>query len=190
MIKLSGQITSNTLVDYPRLYNLVDYCKETQFIPGSIAEIGVYKGGTARLLCEYTQKHVYLFDTFTGLPQVDKSVDLHNTGDFSDTSALHVSEVLEPYTNYSMYKGIFPKQNSEIVKDLGFSLVHLDVDIYDSVKQCLEFFTPRMTKGGIIVLDDYNAPTCPGAKVAADEYAKLNGLIIEPTVQSQAIIRF
>ena len=89
-----------------------------------------------------------------------------------------------------IYKGIFPKENSEHVKDLEFSFVHIDVDIHDSVKECLEFFVPRMIASGIIVMDDYNAPTCNGAKIAADDFCKLNQLVIEPTVQCQAVIRF
>src|SRR4051812_38244941 len=42
---------------------------KTHAIPGEIAEVGVYKGGSAKLICTTTKKPVHLFDTFTGLPE-------------------------------------------------------------------------------------------------------------------------
>ncbi len=187
----SKSITKNTLVDYPRLDKIVEFLAATKDIPGVVAEVGVYKGGTAYLICENTpHKRIFLFDTFNGMPAVRSEIDLHHEGDFADTSLEAVDTLLSRFTNYSLRKGIFPMVNSEYIENLNVSFVHIDVDIYDSVRECLEFFTPRMSPGGIIVLDDYLAPTCPGAKQAADEFAALNALVIEPTVQSQAIIRF
>lgn len=190
---LDKQITKNTLVDYPRLDKLIYYIQKTKWLPGDLAEVGVYKGGTAYLLRQFSSisKKLYLFDTFEGLPEVNQ-YDLHHKGDFNDTSLQKVDELLNTskFLNYSIYKGIFPNENSEYIKHKTFSLVHLDVDIYDSIKNCLEFFTPRMEPGGVIILDDYNEPNCPGAKLAANNFALANNLLIELTVQSQAIIQF
>ncbi len=186
---MNEYLQGNTLVDYPRLYKLEEFLKETEHLPGIIAEIGVYRGGSARWICERTTKHVLLFDTFEGLPTVAHGIDTHHKGDFSNTSMQHVHSVLGPCSNYSLHKGVFPKDNSEYAENSTFSLVHIDVDIYPSVIDCLNFFIPRMDKGGIIVLDDYNAPSCPGAKLAADQVATIRGLTVESTVQCQAIIR-
>jgi O-methyltransferase len=190
---ITKQTTDNTLVDYPRLDKLIEFFSQTQDLPGDFAEVGVYKGGTAYLLAQMAtqcHKRLFLFDTFHGMPPVDASKDLHHEGDFNDTSLKHVANLLEPFINVAMYQGIFPKYNLEYVEFRKFSLVHLDVDIYPSVKECLEFFAPRMTPGGIIVLDDYLEPNCPGAKLAADDFVEKNGYTVVPTVQSQAIIRF
>lgn len=180
-------IRPNTLVDKPRLDFIVHYILETRNLEGDVAEVGVYKGGTARLITQYTGKKIFLFDTFEGMPIVSK-VDLHKKGDFADTSVKHVASILVG-NNHSIYKGTFPGQNAEYVEFRKFSLVHLDVDIYDSIKECLEFFVPRMVKGGVILLDDYLEPNCPGAKLAADEFCAKNNLIVTPTVQSQAVIQ-
>src|SRR3954452_6474582 len=43
-------------------------------LSGEVAEVGVYKGGTARMLAKVfapAGKTVHLFDTFAGMPQVD-----------------------------------------------------------------------------------------------------------------------
>jgi O-methyltransferase len=172
-MNLPKEATNNTVVDRPRLFKLVEYCKQTEKLPGSIAEVGVWKGGTAFLLASNNpNKHLYLFDTFEGMPESIKGIDLHKKGDFKNTSLEYVQELLKPHKNVSFHKGLFPKETSDVIKDEKFSLVHLDCDIYTSVKESLEFFYNRTVPNGIIVFDDYNAPTCPGAKLAVDEFLK------------------
>lgn len=183
-------LKGNTLVDMPRIDKILEFLNETQEVQGRVVEVGVWRGGTARVLCENTYERVLLFDTFEGLPTVDPTKDGHHKGDFNDTSIQHVSSLLSTRNNWALYKGVFPQENSQYAEHEVFSLVHIDVDIYPSVKDCLEFFIPRMSKKGIIILDDYNAPTCPGAKLATDEVCELRGLTVIPTVQCQAIIRF
>ncbi len=191
MKNVPKEVVNNTLVDYPRLLKIQEELDNTDGLEGDIAEVGVYKGGTAlwiALNAAGMSRKIFLFDTFDGMPET-AAVDLHQKGDFADTSIQHVDNLLKDSYDYAMYKGIFPRVNSEYVAHRKFSFVHLDVDIYPSVKECLEFFYPRMLKGGVILLDDYNEPNCPGAKLATDEFCVAHGLILEPTCQSQAMIR-
>ena len=185
-------LKGNTLVDEPRRALIRILLNETEGLPGIVAEVGVWRGGTARMICETTYKRVLLFDTFTGMPPVDATKDTHREGDFDDTSVQHVTTLLSQgnNTNFALYQGIFPDTNSQYAEHETFSFVHLDVDIYPSIKNCLNFFIPRMNQGGVIVLDDYNEPGCPGAKLATDEICLEKGLVVTPTTQSQAIIRF
>ncbi len=44
------------------------------------------------------------------------------------------------------------------------------IRIYRSVRDCCEFFYPRMETGGVMLFDDYGKFTCLGAKLAVDEY--------------------
>ncbi len=192
MNKYSPKITKNTLVDYPRLDTIIKLMSALSDTEGAIAEVGVYKGGTAYLICEEAERQgrgpVLLFDTFNGMPDVDPGKDLHNTGDFADTSFEAVSALTEDFSPI-IRKGVFPRENSLVAVDKQFVFVHLDVDIYSSVKECLEFFWPKMVQNGVIVLDDYLEPNCPGAKQAADEFANENGCLLIPTTQSQAYLR-
>ncbi|MCP4540392.1 MAG: hypothetical protein GY832_24910 [Chloroflexi bacterium] len=57
----------------------------------------------------------------------------------------------------SYHPGLFPKTGA-FVSEKEFSFVYLDVDVYQSTKESLEFFYPRMTKGGIILSHDYQYP--------------------------------
>lgn len=186
-VQFQIETTKNTIVDYPRLEVILSQLIRTNHLPGLVAEVGVYKGGTAHLICTNTIKPVLLFDTFTGMPQVGPH-DMHSTGDFDDTSLGAVQELLSGCNNAVLAQGIFPLIHGKTFENCKFSFVHLDCDIYQSVRKCLEWFYPRMVPGGVIILDDYNEPNCPGAKLAADEFVLLKNETLLPTVQSQAII--
>jgi hypothetical protein len=54
--------------------------------------------------------------------------------------------------------------------DEVFSFVHLDCDLYGSYRDCLEFFYPRLSDGGIVLLDEYDDPPWPGCNKAVDEF--------------------
>ena len=75
------------------------------------------------------------------------------------------------------HKGFFP-DTAGPVADNKFCLVHVDVDIYQSVRDCLEFFYPRLVSGGFMVFDDYEGKNCPGVRKAIDEF-----LVDKPEVQ-------
>lgn len=169
---LFKKIRSHTLVDKDRcfmLYQLVCYANAKE---GEMAEVGVYKGGTARLISKVaaeTAKTVHLFDTFSGMPPTDITKDRVKEGDFSDTSLDGVKKYLSDCSNVRFYQGRFP-DTAEPIIGLPFCFVHVDVDIYESVMECCKFFYPRLVQGGILIFDDYGFLTCPGAKVAVDEF--------------------
>lgn len=166
------RVSGNTLVDRARCFMLFQFARQTSRIPGDIAEVGVYKGGTARLLAkafEPAGKDVHLFDTFSGMPPVDESKDLHKQGDFRDTSLEAVKSLLSDCGNVHLHAGWFPL-TAKPVECVTFCFVHVDVDIYRSVMDCCDFFYPRLHGGGIMVFDDYGFLSCPGAKLAVDEF--------------------
>ena len=114
---------------------------------------------------------LHLFDTFSGLPPVsDKDTHFGTTiwkeNEFGNTSDESVKRYLSKYENVFLYKGRFP-DTSDPIKDVKFSFVHLDVDLYRSTRDCLEFFYPRLVRGGIILTHDYHSN---GVQTAFKEY--------------------
>ena len=79
-----------------------------------------------------------------------------------------VEKYLSKYNNVKFYKGIFP-ETAKPIEQKQFSFVHLDVDLYQSTLDCLEYFFPRMVKGGIILTHDYHTS---GVKKAFEKYFK------------------
>ena len=163
----------STLLGEDRLNRLRVYTQLTNWIQGSIVEIGVYKGGSATCIAKHKvrTRNFYCFDTFEGMPQVNPNFDnYHKEKDFNDTDFNFVKSHLEKFPNTFVYKGKFPEVNSSVIENQKFSLVHIDVDIYESYMNCLNFVYPRMVAGGVIIFDDYDQSTCLGAKKAVDEF--------------------
>jgi len=163
-----------TLVSADRCYVLYTLVKQSLAIEGDVWECGVYKGGTAamlaRIITEYGgEKTLYLFDTFTGMPATDKERDLHRQGDFADTSAESVEAFINAPGVAMIRKGWIPETFAGL-ESRRIAFAHIDVDIYRSVIDSLEFIWPRLSPGGFVVFDDYGFPSCPGALQAVDEF--------------------
>lgn len=152
------------------LYNIHQLAKNTNHLDGDIAEVGVYKGGLAKLLAiSKGARALHLFDSFEGMISTSKHIDIHSVGDFNDTSLEAVKQYLFGFDNLYLHKGWFPCI-AEPIKDKIFSLVHLDVDLYQSTLDALGFFYERMVRGGIILSHDYNSLSCPGVAKAFNEF--------------------
>jgi hypothetical protein len=171
-------------------YHVYSIAKSQSKLDGDMAEVGVYQGGSAKLIAEVkNERELYLFDTFEGLPKVSEK-DTHfgtsywKTGEFSNTSLENVENYLSNYKNIYCYKGKFP-ETSEPIKTKKFSFVHLDVDLFQSTIDCLEFFYPRMINGGIILTHDYHTD---GVKQAFNEFCKDKKIPQIQLLGSQCII--
>ena len=160
-------------VNITRGFMLYQFLKQIDNLDGNVAEVGVYKGRSAKLIAltvEKQNKHVYLFDTFAGLPEVNPEKDnYHQKGDFNETSLAEVQEFLADCKNITIYPGFFP-DTAEPIRDKKFCFAHIDVDIYRSVLDCCQFFYPRLASGGMMVFDDPGFVICAGAKIAIDEF--------------------
>ena len=127
-------------------------------IAGDMAEVGVYKGGSSKLICDVKGSvPLHLFDTFDGLPEPHEKDQAFFERGMVASSLSVVQKYLQPYENVLFYPGLFP-DTSTPVKDKMFSFVHLDVDLYQSMLSSLEFFYPRLSLGGIIIAHDYQYP--------------------------------
>jgi O-methyltransferase len=162
---------SRSLLPLHARYNL--YClamDASRCCDGDVAECGVYKGGTAKILAEIVpDRPVHLLDTFSGMPATDPGKDLHKKGDFADTSLEAVRLYLAGHENARCIPGMIP-QSLECIENRTFSFVHIDLDIYHSIRAACAFFYPRIQAGGILLFDDYGYPSCPGARAAVDEF--------------------
>ena len=113
------------------------------------------------------KKQIHTFDTFEGLPPLEAFDDQRfYAGQFA-TPVEAVRAYLAPYPNVHIYQGLFPNTAAPITGKI-FSFVHLDVDIHPSTLAGLQFFYPRMSKGGVIVSHDYS--NAKGVRRAFNEF--------------------
>ncbi len=153
---------------------LIAAVRRTSSLSGDVIEFGTYRGGSAGVILQEldSDKTLHVCDSFEGMPDVASEDNFHKKGDFAGTDASTVEAGFRSLgTKFKMHVGFFQDTIKALSKDdIRFSFAHIDVDLYESVRDCLEFCYPRMSPGGIIILDDYGAPTCLGAKQAANEF--------------------
>src|SRR6266516_8082503 len=91
------ELANRTLLTPESAWTLSALGRQALTVAGDFLEVGVYRGGSARLLrnilaTSSTTRHLHLFDTFEGMPETDAARDLHKSRDFSDTSLKSVSD--------------------------------------------------------------------------------------------------
>jgi O-methyltransferase len=144
-------------------------------VPGCFAELGVYKGETARLIhLMDLEREFHLFDTFNGFPESDLrdetgEASTYTTDNFKDTS---VEETLKTIggdrSKLIIHAGYFP-ESAVGLENTSFAFVSIDADLYFPTKSGLEFFYPLLSPGGVILIHDYNYKW-EGLKRAVDEF--------------------
>lgn len=139
-------------------------------IPGQTAECGVYEGLTSYVICDRTQpgKRHHAFDSFAGLSNPGElDGEYWSSGDLSVTEQVF-RENLKDF-DVEVHAGWIPERFDDVA-DECFSLLHVDVDLFEPTRDSVEFFYDRMSPMGIMLFDDYGLETCPGARRAVDEF--------------------
>ena len=162
--------------DKNRFYSLWFQLKriDEENVQGSMAEVGVYKGHTAKLIhLMLPDRKLYLFDSFLGLPKQVIREDCDGTVrpqsvKFDDTSKEEVIKYIKGNSNIEVREGIFPETASGFENET-FSFVHLDADLYQSTLDGLNFFYPKLNPGGCLIIHDYNH-NWDGVKKAVNEF--------------------
>lgn len=139
----------------------------TAKVEGDLAEVGVFRGTSAKVICEAKgDRPLHLFDTFEGLPPSGRFDSGFQAGQYA-CSLDSVRDYLKDFPNVQFYKGYFP-MTGEPIKSRGFSFVHLDVDLFESTVAAIQFFYPRMNPGAILISHDYVAAA--GVRRAFDAF--------------------
>jgi len=148
-------------------------------IPGNMAEVGVYTGEFSKLFNRYfPEKKLYLFDTFEGFDPVRDQVNDCDLDNFKDTTIEAVLNKMAAPENCIVRKGYFP-DTAEGIEDT-FCLVSLDTDLYNPILAGLEYFYPRMEKGGYIFVHDFGSYHYEGVKAAVYKYCNEHGAAVVP----------
>ncbi len=182
---------------HERRFNLFNLSKIVRDIPGDLAECGVYHGAGSYLMLsatEGTDKTYYGFDSFEGL-SAPKQQDVVGSevafrwekNDLKVEEDIPRQNLVRFSSRVVFYKGWIPERFNE-VSGRVFSMVHIDVDLYEPTRDALEFFFPRLSVGGVVVCDDYGFETCPGARKAMDEIAERHSLSVVHLTTGQGII--
>lgn len=176
------------------LARAVDYVVANE-IPGAFVECGVYRGGSVMaiirtlLMQKRTDRDIFLLDTFEGMPKPDDR-DVYYTGEVAEKTWNHLQRPgmeegsqwvfasLDEVQTRIMSMG-YPQERIHFVKGMvedtvpnqapeRIALLRLDTDFYSSTRHELTHLYPRLSPGGVLIIDDYGAFS--GAQLATDEY--------------------
>lgn len=170
---------------------------KTLEVPGDVAELGVFRGlglmTWANFLESYCisdrTKIVYGFDNWKGfvtLAKEDGSIeeDVQKlSGGFSPEAyyqelkdAIHIfdNDRFVPWKDrVKLIEGNIEDTVPQFSKEnpgIRFSLIHFDCDLYEPTKIGLEYFWDRLSRGGVMLFDEYAIKEWPGETKAADEF--------------------
>jgi O-methyltransferase len=182
---------NNTLVDVYRCFELWQLAKQTAHLPGDIIEIGVWRGGTGTLLAKASpNKTVYLCDTFSGVVKASENDTGYKGGEHSDTSIPIVTQLAQNMNavNYKILQGIFPEDTAKEIEGKKFSFCHIDVDTYQSARDCFDWAWPKMPIGGVVVFDDYGFYNCDGVTRLGNDLAQHNDNLMLYNLNGHAVL--
>jgi O-methyltransferase len=190
-IDIFKKVESYTQTSPERIFSLIEavkYITQNQ-IEGGIVECGVWKGGSIMAVLETLlnlssqDREIYLFDTFEGMSE-PTDIDVDFTGNKAENMMIEENgEILNRVTLGDVQKTIsnvgYDQRRIHYVKGKvedtlpahapeKISLLRLDTDWYESTYHELVHLFPRLSFGGIIIIDDYGH--FEGARKATDEY--------------------
>lgn len=166
--------------------HIVDRLHRSLTAPGDVCEFGVGPGNTSVLLAHEirdTNRHLWLFDTFTGLPKPTAEDVLINDISNRGSMGAYEGKLAFPATGVQskLRQAGFPESRTHIVAGLfgrvmnsallpqTVCFAYVDFDLYEGVQQALTFLDARLPIGAHIVVDDYGYFSA-GAQAAVDEF--------------------
>lgn len=176
---------AHTMIGMPRLNDLQKCIVDilSNGIPGDLAETGVWRGGATifmrAVLKAYgvTDRLVWVADSFEGLPPAsrdkypyDSALDLHLFEDL----AVGIDQVVKNFDRYGLLdeqvkflKGWFSDTLPSAPID-KLAILRLDGDHYESTMDALVHLYPKLSVGGYLLIDDFNA--VEGCNLAVQAY--------------------
>ena len=156
-------------------------------VEGNVAELGCWRGDTSwQLNALMPDRKLYLFDTFQGFDPRDIAKELElgcsdaSPGQFSGADEAKLLERMPAAAQVIIKKGWFPETAFDIEAET-FALVYMDACLYNPTVSGLEFFFPRMTRGGVILLAGCDHEKYRGvAKAVEDLEARYGALLMLP----------
>lgn len=170
-------------------------------IPGDFVEAGVWRGGSSMIAgasfaaMNDTARTLWLYDTFEGMTKptlhdvqardglsAAQVFDKTKTGaDSSDWCFASLDDVKATMAQSGYPAGQVRYVKGKVEDTLKtasnvperIALLRLDTDWYESTKAEMEILYPRLSPGGVLILDDYGHWT--GARKAVDEYFAAHG---------------
>ena len=182
------------------LYKAIEYILRNK-IEGDLVECGVWRGGQAMIMAFTllkegdTKRKIWLYDTYAGMSK-PAGIDIRVTDGMSVEEKWRKANKDE-YNKWcyspvedvkkNLFSTGYPRKNIEFIKGnvertipgqvaKKISILRLDTDWYKSTRHELTYLFPRLSFGGVIIIDDYGY--WEGVRRAVDKYVRENNVKI------------
>lgn len=171
-----------------RLYVLQQFAKRQNKLNSNFVEVGIYSGMSMYFMAEHCNKIFIGIDSFEGVSEPTPGIDTDYFTKGSLASEIeNAQRYLKKFNNVKLLKGWVPEV-LESLPELKYSLVHIDVDLYEPTKKSIEYFWDRLLPDGVLICDDFGSSKTIGAKKAmVDFFGREN--IIEFSTQQAFVIK-
>jgi len=161
-------------------------------VPGAIVECGAWRGGSAIVAADAArsdpERELWLYDTFEGMPEPgEHDVDFMGVaakpqlerGDDLIVARAGLDEVRANLRRSGLPESRLHYVQGRVQETIPamaperIALLRLDTDWEDSTRHELEHLWPRLSRGGVLIVDDYGH--WQGARRAVDCYFAARG---------------
>ena len=171
-----------------RFLTIYEIVREIATVPGDVVELGSWQGanllGMAKVLRHLeldSTKSLYSFDSFEGLtkPAIEDDFDENLRGKYrGDYDKLRAAISLYNFEEQVVLnRGLIEETVPNFVKanpNKQYSLIYYDADFYEPAEVMFKYLAPKLSIGGVILLDEYGTKEWPGETKSADQFLSLN----------------
>jgi len=196
-LELWPQIADITILHPLQALNIIERLDDALNQPGDVIECGIFQGVTSILMAKLmdvrqSDKKLFLFDSFQGLPEPDRQVDASTNFQKGGWTANRkdVEALLEKYNVLErciIFEGWFSETLPTLSEGQQFCFAYIDADLYSSTVDCLKHLWPRLGQKSVAVFDDYHHPS-GGVRKAVDDWLAETGEIIHVGAVSQSFV--
>ncbi len=165
---------------------LLDSLHKSLDLDGDVCEFGVAQGATSAFMANElkdTQKNLWLFDSFEGLPKPtgkDSLInDIFNLGSMEayqgkmacpvDMVKSRLTEIHFPQERTKIIPGFIEKTIFDPTLPKKVCFAYIDFDFYEPILIALQYLDRVLQPGGFVIVDDYNFFS-DGVRIAVDEF--------------------
>lgn len=197
------QATGSDYQIYWRLHIALWAARTSAHVPGDFVECGVNKGFVSSAIMRdlnwnETGRRFYLLDTFAGIDNrfvsaVEKDAGSLERNQQNLESGFYTKSVDMVRQNFAEWhdavivQGAIPETLPEI-KSERVAFLHLDMNCSPPEIAALQYIWPKMSYGGVVLLDDYAYYGYQTQKEAFDDWSAQSGAHIAGLPTGQGII--
>lgn len=173
------------------------------FVEGDFVECGVHTGilsGAVMTWLDFARhapRRFFLFDTWAGVPieqmsDAEKRLgipEMNRKYQNGDSLYAGIQKKFSRWPNAVVVRGRVPESLDALKEVEHFAYISIDLNVTEAEMSAIEVLWPRVSSGGLVLVDDYGWALHVNQKLAWDDWARRNGVMILALPTGQGLLR-